>query len=276
MSPTIDPERFLRYGGVAPARALDPRGALEYLTAKGFGDNTLEQSRVALTQYEEREFASATAETCDFCARPLMGGEFDRLGDGRLRCISCSKSAVTSHDEFVALFQEVRRNFEVIFEVRLRVAMTVRMENAKAIARQTTERPRDAPGFDARVLGFARESANGYELYIENGSPRLSSLLTLAHELTHIWQYRSWDRPAILARYGAENELFVDEGMAAWAGLQYLFSTGETDFARREAAAIRARDDEYGVGFRLFEDRYPLRSAGTILKDTPFKRPMPL
>jgi len=278
MTARIVPSRYLEYGGVAPARSLDASAALAYLTSKGFGDNYLEQSRVALSlrSGEEPDVSTATEATCNFCGRPLMGGEFDRLGDGRQRCITCSKTAVATQEEFVAVFKEVKRNFEVIFEVQFRVVMTVRMENAKTIARHTTENPRSAPGFDARVLGFARETANGYDLYVENGSPRLPTIWTLAHELTHVWQYRTWDRGMIRAKYGAENELFIYEGMAAWASLQYLHCTGETDFARREAANTRSRDDEYGAGFRLFEDRYPLRSAGTVLKDTPFKHPTPL
>lgn len=277
MSARIDPPRYLEYGGVAPAKSLDPAGALAYLTAKGFGDNYLEQSRVALAlRGEEHEFIPGTGAVCHFCWRPLMGGEFDRLGDGRHRCITCSKSVVSTHEEFVETYHEVRRNFEAVFEVQFRVGMTVRMENAKVIARHTTESPRAVPGFDARVLGFARETSGGYDLYIENGSPKLPSISTLAHELTHIWQYRTWDRAAIRERYGAGNELFIYEGMAAWASAQYLLCTGETDFARREAAMTRARDDEYGHGFRLFEERYPLRSAGSVLANTPFKHPLPL
>ena len=132
------------------------------------------------------------------------------------------------------------------------------------------------PGFDARVLGFARPNAAGYDLYVENGSPKLPTIWTLAHELTHVWQQRTWNRAAILERYGAANELFIYEGMASWASVQYMYSTRETDFARREAALTRARDDEYGAGFRLFEKRYPLRAGGNVLRDTPFKHPFPL
>jgi len=278
MTATIDPTRYLQLGGVAPAASLDGRAALEYLTAKGFGDNYLQQSRDALSRRAGTglDLEPATGEACDFCGRPLMGGEFDRLRDGRQRCVICSKTVVTTHDEFVALFHEVRRNFEVIFEVQFRVGMTVRMENAKVIARQTNERPRTTPGFDARVLGFARPNAAGYDLYVENGSPKLPTIWTLAHELTHVWQQRTWNRAAILERYGAANELFIYEGMASWASVQYMYSTRETDFARREAALTRARDDEYGAGFRLFEKRYPLRAGGNVLRDTPFKHPFPL
>lgn len=278
MSPAMEPMRYLEYGGVAPASSLDTAAALDYLRAKGFGDNPLEQSRDAIARQTAAmlEFEPAGDDRCDFCGRPLMGGEFDRLRDGRQRCITCSKTVVATHEEFVELFHEVRRNFEAIFELRFRVGMTVRMENAKVIARQTSERPRDAPGFDARVLGFVRDSPSGYELFVENGAPKLPTIWTLAHELTHIWQYSTWNRRAILARYGAANERYVFEGMASWASIQYMFCTRETDFALRESLLTRLRNDEYGAGCRLFAARYPLRVRDTVLPDTPFEHALPL
>ncbi|MBP3468892.1 MAG: hypothetical protein J6K26_05180 [Lachnospiraceae bacterium] len=54
---------------------------------------------------------------------------------------------------------------------------------------------------DGRTLGFAQKDASGYSLYIENGSPRLAAMATIAHELTHIWQYQNWDDKAIIAAY---------------------------------------------------------------------------
>ena len=278
MTTQIDPKRYLEFGGVAPAHSLDSSAALAYLQAKGFGDNYLEQSRTAVGRHSGVEFVfdPVTTNYCDFCAKPLMGGEFDRLQDGRERCITCSKTAVTTHEEFVALYQEVRRNLEIVFEIQLNVGITVRMENAKAIAKHTHEHFQPTPGFDARVLGFATRSASGYELRIENGSPTLPSIQTMAHELTHIWQYRRWDQAAMDARYGAQNHLFIYEGMASWAMLQYLYSTKETDFANREAAMTRARKDEYGEGFRMFEERYPLSIGSQVMRDTPFKNAFPL
>jgi hypothetical protein len=278
MPANIDPKRYLEFGGVVPARSLNGSGALAYLQSKGFGGNYLEQSRVALERRaaEEFVFEPATSNYCDFCAKPLMGGEFDRLQDGRERCITCSRTVVTTQEEFAALYQEVRLNLQVLFEIQFNVGITVRMENAKTIAQRTNEKFDPTPGFDARVLGFASQSAIGYDLHIENGSPKLPSIQTMAHELTHIWQYRNWNQPLIQTKYGAQNRLFIYEGMASWAMVQYLYCTNETDFADREAARTRARTDEYGVGFRLFEERYPLRIDGSVLRDTPFKHSFPL
>jgi hypothetical protein len=278
MTMKIDPKRYLEFDGVAPAGSLDGVVALAYLQSKGFGDNYLEQSRAALRRRadEEPTFEPGTANYCDFCARPLMGGEFDLLQDGRERCITCSRTVVATHEGFVALYQEVRRNLEIVFDIHLNVGIAVRMENAKAIARGTNETYQPTPGFDARVLGYASQSAGGYELHIENGSPKLPSIQTIAHELTHVWQYRNWNQQAIHAKYGPGNHALIYEGMASWAMVQYSYSTNEVDFARREAAYTRARDDEYGAGFRFFEERYPFRVDGGVLRDTPFRHVLPL
>lgn len=278
MPAKIDPKRYLEFGGVAPALSLSGSDALAYLQSMGFDGNYLEQSRVAIERRaaEEFVFEPATANYCDFCAKPLMGGEFDRLQDGRERCITCTKTIVATEEEFVALFHEVRQNLQLLFEIQFNVGITVRMENAKTIARRTNEKFEATPGFDARVLGFASQGPNGYDLHIENGSPKLPSIQTMAHELTHIWQYRNWNQQAIQAKYGAQNRLFIYEGMASWAMVQYLYCTNEADFADREAARTRARTDEYGVGFRLFEERYPLRIDGSVLRDTPFRQSLPL
>ena len=62
------------------------------------------------------------------------------------------------------------------------------------------------------------------------------------------------------------------EGMAKWVEIQYLYLVGETAVARREEFVTRNRNDEYGLGFRMFEDKYPL-SYGTIICDSsPFTK----
>ena len=104
----------------------------------------------------------------------------------------------------------------------------------------------------------------------------MAAVTTMAHELTHIWQFSNWDLDAIAHRYGKANLLAVSEGMATWAMVQYLLFVRDFDFARRQEAYAMARDDEYGIGFRIFSERYPLRVDGDIDEDTPFQGPFPL
>ena len=86
----------------------------------------------------------------------------------------------------------------------------------------------------------------------------MSSLMTLVHEMTHIWQYLNWDMDAIRRKYGAEMELEVYEGMAKWSEIQYAYLMGETAEAKRAEICTRVRQDEYGRGFVKYLTRYPM------------------
>ena len=50
---------------------------------------------------------------------------------------------------------------------------------------------------------------------------------TIAHELTHIWQFANWNRKEMSRRYGSNRDM-VYEGMAEWAAIQFLYLIGET------------------------------------------------
>ena len=65
--------------------------------------------------------------------------------------------------------------------------------------------------------------------------------------------------------------LLVYEGMAKWAEIQYLYLMVETAVAKREEYIIRNRDDEYGKGFCLYDDWYPLSREAMTCEETPFK-----
>lgn len=77
------------------------------------------------------------------------------------------------------------------------------------------------------LLGFAKKDKTGYCLFIENGSPKLAAAATIAHELTHIWQYINWNDNELAKKYGKKNMLEIYEGMAKWAEIQYLLLINE-------------------------------------------------
>lgn len=117
---------------------------------------------------------------------------------------------------------------------------------------------------------------NARALYIENGAPRMAAVTTIAHELTHVWQDMNWKHNDIETRYGTQNVLPVSEGMAVWAQIQYLLYVREFSYAQRQLAYALIRDDEYGLGFRIFLQRYPLSDDGQPGRDSPFLKPLPL
>ncbi|MCB1272864.1 MAG: hypothetical protein KDB25_00510 [Leucobacter sp.] len=269
---------YLAFGGSGAAARLDPAGTLEFLTGAGFGNGPLEQARAGIATATRRtfEFEAAGSRYCDFCFAKLMGGEYDRLDDGRERCVRCSRTVVRTRDEFAEIFMKTRRTLEIAFEITIDVAMRIQMVNAREIARRTGETFVPTPGVDARVLGFATRSDEGYALNIENGSPALAAIATIAHELTHIWQFANWAPGMVETRYGAERRLLIAEGMATWAQIQYLLSIKEYEYAERQEAYAEQRDDAYGEGFRLFRERYPLDRAGMIGRSTPFGGEYPI
>lgn len=95
-------------------------------------------------------------------------------------------------------------------------------------------------------------------------------MATFAHELTHIWQYIHWDNNKNLRKCPKGNRLLIYEGMAKWAEIQYLYLVGETNVAKREEYVTRNRQDDYGIGFCLYEDYYPLSREAMTCEETPF------
>ncbi|GAA1853130.1 hypothetical protein ACFQZV_05370 [Microbacterium koreense] len=269
---------YLRFGGADAAEGLQPAETLTFLREKGFADGYLSRARHAVATHARRRFSfePMNAGYCDFCFMKLMGGEYDRLKDGRERCMRCSRTVVRTGEDFRELYESTKRTMEIAFGVSIKTALRVRMVNAREIARKTGERFEPTPGVDARVLGFAEKARDGYSLYIENGTPKLAAIATIAHELTHIWQYLNWDVKEIEDRYGAHHRLAVYEGMATWAQIQYLLFLREYEDAERHEAYALQRRDEYGVGFRVFVDRYPLARDGDLDADSPFAHRYPL
>ena len=102
-----------------------------------------------------------------------------------------------------------------------------------------------------------------------------AAMETIAHELTHIWQFANWNREEMSRRYGSNRDM-VYEGMAEWAAIQFLYLIGETAFARRKEENTLARNDIYGDGFRLFCQKYPLSRGTKCPEYNPFHNIPPL
>lgn len=269
---------YLEFGGLPNAKAIDAVRTAEYLTSLGYGNGDLAQARQAIADNVEVAFSleGLSGRLCDFCFGPIFGSDSDRLKDGRDRCSRCSRTVMSTEEQFVDEYQQTRRNMELAFDIRLDVPMRVRMANAREIERKTQEKFTPTANADPRVLGFVERSSSGQELWIENGSPRMSAITTMAHELTHVWQNGNWPPGLIKQTYGKKNELVVYEGMATWAMIQYLLFTREVDFAERQHLYAMAREDEYGIGYQIFLERYPLRISGEVGRDTPFHQAVPL
>ncbi len=267
---------YLCYGDGKIDGCVAVEETLDMLNEMGFGANELHAARKG----SERGAVSGVQhveQICDFCGLPLSGVSFDMLDDGRVRCVGCSASAISSMDEFRALYKRTVPSMEGLYDIRLNVPIHVRMTDARTIAKHTKAVFKPTSGFDSRVVGFARRDKDGYSLYIENGAPRLRAMSTIVHELTHIWQYTNWDDGAIKKAYGKrENRDMVYEGMAMWAEIQFMYLIGESQFAKRMEENTLQRGDVYGEGFKYYCAKYPLLKTSALPARTPFHSELPL
>lgn len=270
---------YLLFGGSKEPDCIDPNATKAFLKELGFDkSNFLTQAR------EGRELSIAISSSyqpdkpnsryCDFCGTEIFGVEYETLADGRDRCLQCSKTAIKSGEEFKAIFDNVRLNMEAFFGIRLNVGVRVRMVNSRTLHKELNHTFTPTPDPDGRVLGVAIRHRDGsFSLLVENGSPRMASVMTIAHELTHIWQYTNWNRRQIRRKYGKAMELEIYEGMAKWVEVQYAYLINEPALAKRTEIMTCYRDDEYGRGFLRYRANYPFSLGTYITKNTPFMFP---
>lgn len=265
---------YMLYGRDFEFPFTDLSGTLDYLSEMGMRRNPLKQAREGK---KIAEFIEATykpgkpdARYCDFCGAEIFGVEYETLADGRDRCLSCGRTAIRTADEFRKIFEDVKRNMESFFGIRINAGIRVETVNSKTLHKRLGKAFVPTPKSDGRVLGVAINDKNGYTLLVENGSPRMASMLTMAHELTHIWQYLNWSDKAIRKKYGKKMSLEIYEGMAKWVEIQYAYLINEPITAKREEIITSHRDDEYGHGFLRYRANYPFSTGTVITKRTPF------
>lgn len=273
---------YLYFGFNQPDPALQTDILRTYLFNKGYADSILTCARKRNNDALKKLMITAV-NYCDFCSQPLTGVSYEVLTDGRVRCNDCSASAVTGVEEFSTLFRQVLKMMEAFYNAKISVPVTVETADARELAAQAGSVFKPGKEPVGRVLGFAKRSFGKYKLLIENGSPRLATLVTMVHELTHIWQYINWNERTIRKAYNfgnrAKNEaarLIVYEGMAMWTSIQYLYLIGETYYATLQEAIATERKDVYGLGFLMFRERYPLAKDGEMLTKSPFDSDIPL
>jgi hypothetical protein len=266
---------FLLYGGENVPAWLDTDGLLAALKQLGFTNSFLHQAREGqnIADRIERSFVpnKAGSHYCDFCGTELLGTEYTVLSDGRERCMNCGRTAVRSSEEFVSIYEEISRNLQAFYGIRIQTPIHIKMVNAKRLHRHLGKRFVPMGNQDGRILGVAIKDRAGYTILVENGAPRLQSIMTMVHELTHIWQYLNWDSGQIRERYGSALELEVYEGMAKWSEIQYAYLLNEPEAAKREEIITRSREDEYGRGFLKYIARYPLSAGRSLRGKTPFE-----
>lgn len=264
---------YLKYREGKRSTALDLDGTKSFLQEIGFGGGELRQAREGKNCAENMRNTDKNKNNqmfCSYCGIELSGVEFFRLPDGRMRCNTCSNTVVKSKAEVEALCKRVIENMDSFFGARIDVPVSIEVTDERKLKKKLGIPLDTRDSQSMLILGVAVNKKQKYSIILENGAPRISLIATFAHELTHIWQYTHWDNNKNLKKCPKSKRLLIYEGMAKWVEIQYLYLVGETNVARREEYITRNRQDEYGIGFCLYEDRYPLSREAMFCEETPF------
>ena len=264
---------YLKYREGKRSTALDLDGTKSFLQEIGFDGGELRQAREGKNCAENMRNTDKNKNNqmfCSYCGTELSGVEFFRLPDGRMRCNTCSNTVVKSKAEVEALCKRVIENMDSFFGARIDVPVSIEVTDERKLKKKLGIPLDTRDSQSMLILGVAVNKKQKYSIILENGAPRISLIATFAHELTHIWQYTHWDNNKNLKKCPKSKRLLIYEGMAKWLEIQYLYLVGETNVARREEYITRNRQDEYGIGFCLYEDRYPLSREAMFCEETPF------
>ena len=220
-----------------------------------------------------RDLIPEDAHFCDFCGRLLVGGQYERLADGRERCTPCTRSVIHSATEVKTLFRSVKRQMEISFGIAFESPIDASVVSARKLHARLGESYTPTPNYDNRTIGFVVKQHGKQELWLENGCPRCMLMSTMAHELTHVWQNQFAYFRKLPKRVSHERYLLIVEGMATWTEAQLLKLVHEEDYAQVKLDEYHRRTDVYGEGFRLYEKRYGFSEGGSIVRDHPFRHP---
>ena len=264
---------YLKYREGKRNTVLDLDGTKSFLQEIGFDGGELRQAREGKNCAENMRNTDKNKNNqmfCSYCGTELSGVEFFRLPDGRMRCNTCSNTIVKSKAEVDALCKRVIENMDSFFGARIDVPVSIEVTDERKLKKKIGIPLDTRDSQSMLILGVAVNKKQKYSIILENGAPRISLIATFAHELTHIWQYTHWDNNKNLKKCPKSKRLLIYEGMAKWVEIQYLYLIGETTVARREEYITRNRQDEYGIGFCIYEDRYPLSREAMLCEETPF------
>ena len=264
---------YLKYREGKRSTPLDLEGTKAFLKELGFDGGELRQAREGkdcAESYRNADQNKGKQMRCSYCGAEIAGVEFFRLPDGRMRCTSCSNTVVKSKAEVEEICQRVITNMENFFGATIKVPVSIEVTDERRLKKKVGVPLGTKDSQSLLILGVAINKKKNYSIILENGAPRISLIATFAHELTHIWQYTNWDNKKNFKKCPKSKRLLIYEGMAKWAEIQYLYLIGETNVAKREEYITRNRQDEYGIGFCLYEDHYPLSREAMSCEETPF------
>jgi hypothetical protein len=185
---------------------------------------------------------------CDFCDRlitPELAEGGVNFSDGRSLCAICHASAIKKIGHARALENRVSSQLRRIGMDFDDVDLELHLIGIDQMQRIANFRSHDLRGFtdyhEEKNL-FGRTRHRQIDVYLLYGMPKVEMIGTLAHELTHVWQFLS-------GRLRSDPAL--SEGSCNFAAYWVLRQTvpgEEADYIIE--SMLRDEDEVYGEGFR--------------------------
>jgi len=184
---------------------------------------------------------------CDFCQRFIVGSLIDgitRFPDNRCLCGKCSASSIISMDEARSLMFTVAKMLESFGIKTDPGTIELHLVGIGELKEISSDNSHDTKGFTDYLVKknlFGRIKSETTRMYLLAGMPRIQMTSTLAHELTHVWQFQ---------RGHLDQDEALSEGSCNFASYLILRKIGGIESEFVIDSMLKDPDRIYGAGFR--------------------------
>ncbi|MDX9858507.1 MAG: hypothetical protein RBT76_12005 [candidate division Zixibacteria bacterium] len=187
------------------------------------------------------------AVQCKYCGRFISdhltwGGTTYR--DGRHICGLCLESAIAYENEALSVLSEVVGRLAEIGIFVDTGKLNLHLVDLRQMQSRFGSKSHNLRGFvdyreKSSLFGAVKEQT--IDVYLLEGMPRLHVATTLAHELTHVWQYEHGQ---------LANDMQFSEGSCNYAAFLVLLNYPGEETAYVIESLLEDEDPVYGEGFR--------------------------
>ena len=246
--------RYLHFGMDSMSPVFAPEDLLEFLSNALSMNETTEICDSCFDSFDDQY----AIYKCSFCGNETRFAW--KLDDGRVMCGNCHNQVKSQAQEIAAIYKEIRSNLEKIYNVSFDPTINICFQSKDAIERVAGKLS------NGRVIGFYKHNPKK-QLWIERKGPSVPMQSTMAHELTHAWQYAKLDSDwkELDKRLGKKNTKkkrdVLFEGHSVFVQIDIMERRGEKRFAEWLKSEYESRNDEYGKGYRFFRDYYRSKNS---------------
>ena len=96
--------------------------------------------------------------------------------------MKCSRTVVKGARDIKRIFREVKRRMELLYGIKFENEIGVQVVSASKLQKLRGDAFVPTSGFDTRAVGFAVVRRGRQSIVLENGSPRVSFISTIAQD----------------------------------------------------------------------------------------------